>query len=80
MEQEKATVRDYMTKDVFTVKYDTLNKDVIALMKKTKHDGYPVVDDDGKIVGIVTAYDLLLKEWETEDVRGIMSTDVIVAR
>ena len=39
MEQEKATVRDYMTKDVFTVKYDTLNKDVIALMKKTKHDG-----------------------------------------
>ena len=80
MEQEKATVRDYMTKDVFTVKYDTLNKDVIALMKKTKHDGYPVVDDNGKIVGIVTAYDLLLKEWETEDVRGIMSTDVIVAR
>ena len=80
MDQEKATVRDYMTKDVFTVKYDTLNKDVIALMKKTKHDGYPVVDDNGKIVGIVTAYDLLLKEWETEDVRGIMSTDVIVAR
>lgn len=80
MEEAKATVRDYMTKNVFTVQYDTLNKDVIALMKKTKHDGYPVVDEEGKIVGIVTAYDLLLKEWETEIVSGIMSKDVIVAR
>ena len=44
MDTEKATVRDYMTKDVFTVKYDTLNNDVIKLMKQTKHDGYPVVD------------------------------------
>ena len=80
MDQEKATVRDYMTKNVITVKYDTLNKDVIALMKETKHDGYPVVDDNGQIVGIITAYDLLLKDWETEYVNGIMSTDVIVAR
>ena len=45
MDTEKATVRDYMTKDVFTVKYDTLNNDVIKLMKQTKHDGYPVVDE-----------------------------------
>ena len=30
MDQEKAAVRDYMTKNVITVKYDSLNKDVIA--------------------------------------------------
>ena len=80
MDQEKATVRDYMTKNVFTVRNDTLNKDVIALMKETKHDGYPVVDENKHIVGIITAYDLLLKEWETEYVSSIMSKDVIVAR
>ena len=80
MDTEKATVRDYMTKDVFTVKYDTLNNDVIKLMKQTKHDGYPVVDEEGQIVGIITAYDLLLKDWVTNQVSGIMSTDVIVAR
>ena len=92
MDTEKATVRDYMTKDVFTVKYDTLNNDVITvkydtlnndvikLMKQTKHDGYPVVDEEGQIVGIITAYDLLLKDWVTDQVSGIMSTDVIVAR
>ena len=38
MDTEKATVRDYMTKDVFTVKYDTLNNDVIKLMNKRLHD------------------------------------------
>lgn len=80
MEQEKAAVRDYMTKNVITVRYDSLNKDVIALMKETKHDGYPVVDEEGHIVGIITAYDLLLKDWETEYVKSIMSQEVIVAR
>ena len=36
MDTEKATVKDYMTKNVYTVRYDTLNKDVIQLMKETK--------------------------------------------
>lgn len=80
MDKERTTVKDYMTKDVITVKHNALNKDVIDLMKKTKHDGYPVVGDDDKIVGIITAYDLLLKDWENEYVEGIMSTEVIVAR
>lgn len=80
MEQEKAAVRDYMTKNVITVRYDSLNNDVIALMKETKHDGYPVVDEEEHIVGIITAYDLLLKDWETEYVKSIMSQEVIVAR
>lgn len=80
MDTGKTTVKDYMTKNVYTVRYDTLNKDVIALMKETKHDGYPVVDENKQIVGIITAYDLLLKDWETEYVSGIMSKEVIVAR
>ena len=59
MDTEKATVRDYMTKDVFTVKYDTLNNDVIKLMKQTKHDGYPVVDKEGHVKGIMTNTDIV---------------------
>ena len=80
MDNERTTVKDYMTKNVITVKYDTLNKDVIQLMKETKHDGYPVVDEGGHIVGIITAYDLLLKDWVSDHVSGIMSKEVIVAR
>ncbi|MDR0900506.1 MAG: CBS domain-containing protein, partial [Methanobrevibacter sp.] len=68
-----------MTKNVISVKPDTPNEKVISLMKETGHDGFPVVDDDDKIVGIVTAFDLLLKEWE-DIVEKIMSTDVVVAQ
>ena len=39
MDTEKATVRDYMTKDVFTVKYDTPNNDVIKLKQKLYGQG-----------------------------------------
>jgi IMP dehydrogenase len=70
-----------MTRRVITVNPNTLTKEVIKLMKKTKHDGFPVVDesDSGKIVGIVTAVDFLLKDW-ADYVKDIMSKDVVVAQ
>jgi len=76
---EKSLVKNYMTTDVISVKPDTPNADVIKLMKETGHDGFPVIDDDEGIVGIVTAFDLLLKEWE-DLVQDIMSTEVVVAQ
>lgn len=75
----KPLVKNYMTKEVISVKPDTSNEEVIRLMRESGHDGFPVIDDDAKIVGIVTAFDLLLKEWE-DLVRDIMSTDVVVAQ
>jgi CBS domain-containing protein len=59
----KSTVKDYMTKNVITVTPNTSSEDVINLMKKTGHDGFPVVNENGAIKGIVTAYDVLLKDW-----------------
>ncbi len=75
----KSLVKNYMTKDVISVKPNTPNANVIKLMKETGHDGFPVIDDDEQIVGIVTAFDLLLQEWE-ELVQDIMSTEVVVAQ
>lgn len=75
----KSLVKDYMTKEVISVKPDTFNEKVITLMKETGHDGFPVIDDEEKIVGIVTAFDLLLKDW-ADYVKDIMSTDVVVAQ
>lgn len=75
----KSFVKDYMTKNVITVKPETPNIDVIKIMKKTKHDGFPVINDDRVTVGIVTASDLLLKDWVDGDtINKIMSTEVIV--
>ena len=68
-----ALVKDYMTRNVITVSPETPNDKVIELMKRTGHDGFPV-KSNGEVIGIVTAFDLLLKEWVPE-VRGIMSTD-----
>ncbi|MCL2156533.1 MAG: CBS domain-containing protein [Methanobrevibacter sp.] len=80
MRNGKSFVRDYMTKDVISVKSDTLNEEIIAIMKETGHDGFPVLNKKNKIVGIITAFDLLLKEWADKDyVKDIMSPDVVVA-
>ena len=76
----KSFVKDYMTKNVITVREDTPNEQVIKTMKKTKHDGYPVVDEDDKIVGIVTAFDLLLKEWGNGHIEDVMSKEVRVIK
>jgi IMP dehydrogenase len=74
---DSAQVKDYMTKEVITVKPDTSNDDVIELMKATGHDGFPV-KTNGQVIGIVTAFDLVLKPWVGK-VSEIMSTDVVVA-
>jgi len=79
MRNGKSFVKDYMTKEVISVSSDTLNEEIIALMKETGHDGFPVLNKKGKIVGIITAFDLLLKGW-AEYVKDIMSRDVVVAR
>jgi IMP dehydrogenase len=74
---DSAQVKDYMTKEVITVKPETSNDDVIELMKVTGHDGFPV-KTNGRVIGIVTAFDLVLKPW-VNTVSEIMSTDVVVA-
>ncbi|MDD3984343.1 MAG: CBS domain-containing protein [Methanobacterium sp.] len=72
-----ALVKDYMTKEVITVTPETPNEEVIKLMKGTGHDGFPV-RTNGEVIGMVTAFDLLLKEW-LPYVKDIMSTDIVVA-
>ena len=53
------TVSDIMTKDVLTVKKETTIRE-LATIFETRHFGsLPVVDDEGALVGIVTASDLI---------------------
>ncbi|WP_067089149.1 CBS domain-containing ParB/RepB/Spo0J family partition protein [Methanobrevibacter curvatus] len=75
----KSFVEDYMSVDVTSVKPNTSNEKVFDLMKETGHDGFPVVDEEYKVVGIITAFDLLLKDW-SELVKDVMTSNVIVAR
>src|SRR3974377_1236755 len=51
--------RDVMTLAVFTVKPTTSIKDVACLFMERRISAVPVVDDQGKIVGIVSEGDLV---------------------
>jgi predicted transcriptional regulator len=71
-------VEDYMTRDVIAVKATDTVKDVISLIKSSKHDGFPVVKDK-KIIGYVSSLDILLCD-PTVKVAEIMEVDLVVAR
>lgn len=53
------TAKDIMSKKVVTVKKDLAIKDLSKLFIEHNVNGLPVVDDDGKVVGIVTQSDLI---------------------
>ncbi len=68
-------VKDIMTKDVITVTPDMKISELVEMMLKNKHLGYPVVQD-GKIVGIVTLKDIINANPDST-VGEVMSKEVI---
>ena len=52
-------VKDVMTSDVVTVRPETSLKDVAAILTERRISGLPVVDEEGRLVGIVTRADLV---------------------
>ena len=77
MAAKKTFVKDYMTKNVISVAPNTPTEDIIRLMKESHHNSYPVVEGD-RLVGMVTAFDIVAKDWGDE-VKDIMSTKLVVA-
>ncbi|MGI6713153.1 MAG: CBS domain-containing protein [Bacillota bacterium] len=54
--------KDIMNPHVITIKKDTSIKDIAKIMVDNHISGVPVVDDDDKLIGIVTEGDLLHKK------------------
>jgi IMP dehydrogenase len=74
---DKKKVRDYMTYDVVTVDVHGTVRDVMDRIRKTGHDGFPVVNGK-EVVGYIAARDLLFMSPETP-VEEMMSRHLIVA-
>jgi CBS domain-containing protein len=74
---DKKKVRDYMTYDVVTVDVHGTARDVLETIKRTNHDGFPVVNGD-RVVGYIAARDLLFIP-PTTPVERLMSRHLIVA-
>ena len=74
---DKKKVKDYMTYDVVSVDIHSTAKDVIDMIKKTRHDGFPVMDGD-VVVGYISARDLLFIQ-QVAMVEEVMTDNLIVA-
>jgi CBS domain-containing protein len=54
-----AYVRDVMTTGVVAVRVGTSYREMTAMFRQHRVSGFPVVDDDGKVTGVVSETDLL---------------------
>src|SRR5271166_663092 len=56
------TVRDVMTTRVVAVRKEASFKEMAAMLKSSRISAFPVIDGAGRVVGVVSEADLLVKE------------------
>ena len=52
-------VRDFMTSPVSTISADLEIEDALDKLRKSGHSGAPVVDDTGKVIGVLSEVDCM---------------------
>jgi CBS domain-containing protein len=57
-----ATVKDVMTTHVVAVRLNASYKEMAAKLRELRVSAFPVLDDDNKVIGVVSEADLLTKE------------------
>lgn len=67
-----------MITDPFTVNPDQKISDLFELMKKYKISGFPVVDHDKKLVGIITNRDLRFLSDHSKKVKDVMTSQNLI--
>ena len=69
-----ATVKDVMTTHVVAVRKNASFKDMAARLRQHRVSAFPVLDEDNKVVGVVSEADLLFKEALEFGVPGKLSS------
>jgi CBS domain-containing protein len=76
------TAADIMTEDLVTVRPDASLRDAIELLLKEKISGLPVVDEEGRLVGVITEFAMLAMVYDhsvqCQSVSNHMTREVIV--
>lgn len=70
----KSCVRDVMTTRVVAVKKTASFKEMIAKMRESRISAFPVVDDGGRVIGVVSQADMLNKEAELSTGPGLLAS------
>lgn len=73
-----ATVADVMSHDPITVNPDSPLKTAIQLLAERRISGLPVVDDQGKLVGVISESDLMWQETGVTPPAYIMVLDSVI--
>lgn len=58
-------VKDIMTKKLIALRPDDGLEKATKLFEEYNFDGFPVINEDGKLLGIVTAYDMVSQSYAT---------------
>lgn len=61
---DELTVRDIMQADVVTVGPEITVRELAAVLAEHKISGLPVVQDDGRVIGMVSEADVILQDAE----------------
>ncbi len=72
------TVADVMTRDPITVTPETPLTEVIRTLSERKISGLPVVDNTGKLVGVISETDLMWRETGVKQPPYIMLLDSVI--
>jgi CBS domain-containing protein len=65
------TVKDVMTTRVVSVKRDASFRSMAAALREYRVSAFPVLDDDGKVIGVVSEADMLAKEALDSEPQGM---------
>jgi len=66
----KTSVKDAMTTPVVAVKLGASFQEMAARLRQSRVSAFPVIDDDGKVIGVVSEADMLAKEVLNTDHAG----------
>jgi CBS domain-containing protein len=69
----RSMVRDVMTSRVVAVRSDASFKEMVAKMRESRISAFPVVDESGRVIGVVSEADFLNKEAEQADIQGVLA-------
>jgi CBS domain-containing protein len=72
------TVADVMSRDPIVVRPETPLKEAIQILAERRISGLPVVDDAGKLVGIISETDLMWQETGVTPPAYIMFLDSVI--
>ena len=69
--------RDIMNKIVTAAKKNTIGRDLAIKLLSGMYSGLPVVDDKGKVVGVVSEFDLLKAIRDGKALEQVKAEDIM---